>query len=95
MKRHISLPSLPPSRSNTRRSFARELGARYLVEGSLRRTGNRARVGARLIETETGKYLWAERYDSDIGDILAVQDEVAQRVSGGHEIGRRGAEGGI
>ena len=60
------------------RRIGRELGVRYLLEGSLRRTGNRIRVTAQLIEAETGKHVWAERYDRDLADIFAVQDEIAQ-----------------
>jgi adenylate cyclase len=59
----------------------RELAARYLLEGSLRRAGNRVRVMARLVEAESGRYVWAEHYDRDLDDIFAVQDEIAQAVS--------------
>jgi adenylate cyclase len=76
-----SSSSLFQGRTASVKQVARELGARYLVEGSLRKTGNRARVAARLIETETGKYLWAEHYDRDVADIFAMQDEIAQVVS--------------
>jgi adenylate cyclase len=61
--------------------IARELGVRYLVEGSLRRAGNRVRVAARLIEAETGKYVWAEHYDRGVADTFALQDEIAQAVA--------------
>jgi hypothetical protein len=71
-----SSSSLFQGRTASVKQVARELGARYLVEGSLRKTGNRARVAARLIETETGKYLWAEHYDRDVADIFAMQDEI-------------------
>ena len=55
-----------------------ELGVRYVLEGSLRKAGNRVRVTAQLIEAETGNHVWAERYDRDLADIFAVQDEIAQ-----------------
>jgi len=58
----------------------RELGVRYVLEGSVRRGGNRVRVTAQLIEAETGSHLWAERYDRDLTDVFAVQDEITQIV---------------
>ena len=58
----------------------RKLGVRYVVEGSVRRAGNRVRITAQLIETETGNHLWAERYDRDLEDIFAVQDEVTRSI---------------
>ncbi len=57
-----------------------ELGVQYVVEGSVRKAGNRVRVTAQLVETASGKHLWAERYDRDLEDIFAVQDEVARTV---------------
>jgi adenylate cyclase len=60
----------------------RKLGARYIVEGSVRKAGNRVRVTAQLIETATGNHLWAERYDRDLEDIFAVQDEVVSAICG-------------
>jgi len=60
--------------------IARELGVRYLVEGSVRRDGHRVRIAAHLIDSVTGAHLWADRYDRDLKDIFAVQDEVAQRI---------------
>ena len=59
---------------------ARDLGARYLVEGSVRRGGNRVRITAQLIDGETGHHVWAERFDRDLGDIFALQDEITQRI---------------
>jgi TolB-like protein/class 3 adenylate cyclase/Tfp pilus assembly protein PilF len=58
----------------------RELGVHYLVEGSVRRAENRIRINVRLIEAETGKHLWDERYDRNMADIFEIQDEVAQSV---------------
>ena len=60
--------------------IARELGVRYVVEGSVRRSGSRIRVNAQLIDSEIGNHIWAERYDRDVSDILAVQDEIASEV---------------
>lgn len=57
-----------------------KLGVQYLVEGSVRKAGNRVRISAQLVEAETGNQLWAERYDRDLEDIFAVQDEVAQNI---------------
>jgi TolB-like protein len=59
----------------------RELGVRYLVEGSVRRIGERVRISAQLIEATTGAHLWAERYDRDAADILAVQDEIVSAIA--------------
>jgi len=56
----------------------RELGVRYVLEGSLRKSGNRVRVTAQLVEAETGNHIWAERYDRDLADIFSVQDEITQ-----------------
>jgi adenylate cyclase len=61
--------------------IARELGVRYLVEGSLRKDGKRVRVTAQLIEAESGQYLWAEHYDRVLVDIFALQDEIAEAVA--------------
>jgi adenylate cyclase len=58
-----------------------ELGVRYVLEGSLRKAGNRIRVTAQLVEAETGNHVWAERYDRDLADIFAVQDEITEAVT--------------
>jgi adenylate cyclase len=60
------------------KQVGRELGIRYVLEGSLRKSGNRIRVTAQLVEAETGNHVWAERYDRDLADIFAVQDEITQ-----------------
>jgi adenylate cyclase len=62
------------------KQVGRELGVRYVLEGSVRKGGNRVRVTAQLVEAETGNHVWAERYDRDIGDIFVVQDEIAEHV---------------
>ena len=64
---------------------ARELGVRYVVEGSVRKAGARVRVTAQLIDAETGAHLWAERYDREFADIFAIQDEITDRVVGAIE----------
>ena len=58
----------------------RELGVQYVVEGSVRRAGNRVRVIAQLIETETENQIWAERYDRELEDIFEVQDELTRSI---------------
>ena len=55
-----------------------ELGVRYILEGSLRKSGDRIRVTAQLVEAETGRHVWAERYDSDFADVFLVQDNITQ-----------------
>jgi adenylate cyclase len=55
-----------------------ELGVRYVVEGSIRRLGNRVRVTAQLIDTSNGSHIWADRYDREVQDIFAVQEEVTE-----------------
>jgi len=63
------------------KTVGRELGVRYVLEGSVRKAGNRVRVTGQLIEAATGGHLWAERYDRDLTDIFAVQDEITASVS--------------
>jgi TolB-like protein/Flp pilus assembly protein TadD len=62
------------------REVARDLGVRYIVEGSVRRGGNRIRITGQLVDAETGNHLWAERYDRELEDIFAVQDEVTEAI---------------
>jgi TolB-like protein len=61
--------------------IARELGVAYIVEGSVRRAGERVRINAQLVDAATGNHLWAERYERDMRDIFALQDEVARAVA--------------
>lgn len=61
--------------------IGRRLGVRYLVEGSVRRAGDRIRITAQLIDTNSGVHLWADRYDRELKDLFAVQDEVAHTVA--------------
>jgi adenylate cyclase len=63
------------------RQVGRELGVRYVLEGSVRKGGNRVRITAQLIDAISGAHLWAERYDRDLGDVFAVQDEITARVA--------------
>jgi adenylate cyclase len=63
------------------RKVGEELGARYVIEGSIRKGGNRVRVTAQLINAETGHHVWAERYDRDLEDIFALQDELTERIA--------------
>jgi TolB-like protein len=67
------------------KQVARELGVRYVLEGSIRRAGNRVRVSGQLIDAETGVHLWVERYDRDLSDIFAIQDEITESVVGAIE----------
>jgi serine/threonine protein kinase/Tfp pilus assembly protein PilF len=59
----------------------RELNAAYVLEGSLRRSGERLRITARLVETMTARSVWAERYDRQMEDVFAIQDEIAQSIA--------------
>ena len=62
------------------RQVARELGVRYVLEGSVRIAAGRIRATGQLVDAETGKHIWAERYDRELHDIFAVQDEIARNV---------------
>ncbi|TJV44755.1 MAG: tetratricopeptide repeat protein [Mesorhizobium sp.] len=59
-----------------------KLGVRYVLEGSVRKSGNRVRITAQLIDATSGGHLWAERFDRDLTDIFAVQDDVTQQIVG-------------
>jgi len=59
---------------------ARELGVRYILEGSVRKGGNRVRITAQLIDAATGNHIWADRYDGELSDVFALQDEITKRV---------------
>ena len=60
--------------------IGRELGVRYVVEGSVRKSGNRVRIIAQLIDAETDAHIWADRYERDLSDIFALQDEITERI---------------
>ncbi len=64
------------------KEVGKKLGVQYVVEGSVRRAGSRVRITAQLIEAETGNHVWAERYDRELEDIFAVQDEVTRSIVG-------------
>ena len=63
------------------RQIGRELGVRYVLEGSVRRSGNQIRVNAQLVDAESGAHLWAERFDRDMSDLFAVQNEITGRIA--------------
>jgi len=63
------------------KQIGRELGVRYVLEGSVRRGGERVRITAQLVEAETGNHIWAERYDRALADVFAVQDEISDAVA--------------
>jgi TolB-like protein/Flp pilus assembly protein TadD len=63
------------------KQVSRELGVRYVLEGSVRRSGNQIRINAQLIDAETDAHLWAERFNGDTADLFVLQDEVAGRIA--------------
>ena len=67
-------------RSAEPRQVARDLGVGYVLEGSVRRAANRVRINAQLIDAGTGFHLWAQRYDRDLEDIFALQDEITKAI---------------
>jgi adenylate cyclase len=74
------------------KQVARELGVRYVLEGSVRKSGNRVRIAGQLIDTATGAHIWAERFDGALDDIFDLQDQVAGSVAGAIEPRLRLAE---
>ena len=72
------------------RQIGRELNVRYVLEGSVQRSGNRMRVNVQLVDAETGSHLWAERFDKPIADLFDMQDEIVSRLANrlGHELAR-------
>ena len=62
------------------KQVGREQGVRYVLEGSVRKAGNRVRITAQLIDAFTGQHIWAERYDRDLEDIFTLQDEITQKI---------------
>ena len=74
------------------KQVGRELRVRYVLEGSVRKAGNRVRITAQLIEAEAGSHVWAERYDRSLDDIFALQDEIALSTVGAIEPSLREAE---
>jgi TolB-like protein len=74
------------------KEIADKLGVRYLLEGSVRRSANRIRITAQLIDAKTDAHLWAEQYDRSMEDVFATQDEITMRVIGAIEPSLRNAE---
>jgi adenylate cyclase len=74
------------------RHVARELGVRYLLEGSVRKAGNRVRITGQLIDALTGAHLWADRFDGSLKDVFDLQDQVATSVAGVIEPALQAAE---
>jgi len=68
------------------RAIGRELNISHVLEGSLRRSGNRMRITVQLIDSNTGYHLWSESYNVEVGDVLSVQEEVARQVAGNLEL---------
>jgi adenylate cyclase len=62
------------------RKISSELGVRYVLEGSVRRSGNRIRINGQLINAETGNHIWAERFDGDLDDIFELQDDITRKI---------------
>jgi TolB-like protein len=75
------------------KQVGRELSVRYVLEGTVRKTGNRVRINGQLIDTASGTYVWAERYDCELDNIFDLQDEIALAVVGAIEPSLRRAEG--
>ncbi|WP_119299947.1 adenylate/guanylate cyclase domain-containing protein [Dongia deserti] len=69
-------------KSTDAKEVHRELGAQYLVEGSVRRVGERIRITAQLIDTRSGSHVWAERYDREMSDVITIQDDVVRTIVG-------------
>ena len=80
----MSSPATPPSSYKGKavhlRQIGEELGVGYVVEGSVRKDGDHVRITAQLNDVVTGSHLWAERYDRNLADVFAVQDEITQAV---------------
>src|SRR5207237_10034027 len=76
------------------RLIGRELGVRYVLEGSIRRSGSQARVNVQLVDAETGAHLWAERLDHDMGDLFGLQNEITGRIARALQVELAIADGG-
>jgi len=63
------------------KQVGRELAARYLLEGSIRKSGSRVRITAQLVDTTTGHHVWVEKFDRDLEDVFALQDEITERIA--------------
>jgi TolB-like protein len=80
------------NRPSDTKQIGRELGVRYVLEGSVQRSGNRVRVSAQLIDAETDTHLWADRLDRDAGDLFALQNEITSRLAVALNVELVGAE---
>ena len=67
------------------KQLSQELGVRYLLEGSARKSGQHIRISAQLVDATSGNYIWAERYDLELTELFAIQDAIAERVAGAIE----------
>jgi TolB-like protein len=76
------------------KQIGRDLGVAYVVEGSVRRENNRVRINAQLIDAQTGNHVWVEKFDRELNDVFAIQDEITQAIAGRlePEIAKAGAE---
>ena len=74
------------------KKVGRELGVRYVLEGSVRKAGNKLRITGQLIDAKTGAHVWAERYDGTLDDIFELQDRITASVVGAIEPNLRRAE---
>src|SRR5204862_1596940 len=74
------------------KEIGRELGVRYILEGSVRKGGSRVRITAQLIDAETGAHLWADRFDGSMEDVFELQDQIALSVAGVIEPALQAAE---
>jgi TolB-like protein/DNA-binding winged helix-turn-helix (wHTH) protein len=63
------------------KQIGRDLGVRYVLEGSVQRSGNHVRINSQLVDAESGAHLWAERFDRDAGDLFALQNEITSRIA--------------
>jgi len=74
------------------REVSRDLGVRYVLEGSVRKSGNRLRITGQLIDAENGTHIWADKYDGDLADVFELQDKITESVVGAIEPSLREAE---
>jgi TolB-like protein len=76
------------------KDVSKELGVRYVLEGSVQRDQNRVRVNAQLVDGETGAHLWADRFEESVNDLFKLQDEIVARLANslGYELARAEAQ---
>jgi ketopantoate reductase PanE/ApbA-like protein len=78
---HRANTTIRPRGDNYLKKIGRELNVRYVLEGSMQRSGTRLRVNVQLIDAETGNHLWAERFDKPVADLFDMQDEIVSRLA--------------